>query len=49
MIIMLWVYLMSYSLLIGFELNASIRGAIHKKRLDNLNNMEKRYDKTDAR
>ena len=47
MILMLWIYLMSFALLIGFELNASIRGAIDKKRLDTLTNIEGRYDDSD--
>ncbi len=46
MILMLWIYLMSFALLIGFELNASIHGAIRRKRLNNFNEMEERYDET---
>ena len=44
--IMLWVYMISFALLIGFELNASIHGAMTHKRLDNLETLEKRYEKT---
>lgn len=46
MILMLWIYLMSFALLLGFELNTSIRGAIHKRRLENFKEMEQRYDET---
>lgn len=34
-IILIWIYLNAYALLIGFELNASIHGAIMKKKLAN--------------
>jgi membrane protein len=47
MILMLWIYLMSFALLIGFELNASVRGAIDKKRLDQLSDIDDRYDGSD--
>ncbi|MCH2235292.1 MAG: YihY/virulence factor BrkB family protein [Crocinitomicaceae bacterium] len=46
MILMLWIYLVSIALLLGFELNASIHGALAKKRLDNLKDIEDRYQKT---
>ncbi|MEX1001943.1 MAG: YihY/virulence factor BrkB family protein [Crocinitomicaceae bacterium] len=42
--LLLWIYMISFSLLIGFELNASIHGAIQKKRLDRLENLDKRYE-----
>lgn len=45
MMLLLWIYLNSFALLIGFELNASIHGAILNKRLDNLERIENRYDK----
>jgi membrane protein len=45
MILLFWIYLISYALLIGFELNASIHGAIHKKSLSRLQVLETRYDK----
>ncbi len=32
MIVLLWIYLNAYALLIGFELNASIHGAIMKQK-----------------
>lgn len=40
MMLMLWIYLISFVLLLGFELNASIHGAVQKKlrRLDDLKN-----------
>ncbi|UKN00138.1 YihY/virulence factor BrkB family protein [Paracrocinitomix mangrovi] len=44
--VMLYVYMISFALLIGFELNASIHGAIQQKKLNNLDALEKRYDKT---
>lgn len=44
--IMLWVYMISFALLIGFELNASIQGAMAKKRLADMDELEKRYEKT---
>ncbi|MEZ4923592.1 MAG: YihY/virulence factor BrkB family protein [Crocinitomicaceae bacterium] len=43
MMVLLWLYMMSFSILIGFELNASIHGAIQYKKLDNLEQLEKRY------
>lgn len=45
MIILLWIYINSLVLLIGFELNASIHGAIQKKKLNHLNEIEERYVK----
>jgi len=44
MILLLWIYFVSFSLLIGFELNASIHGAATKKSLDNLQIIEKRQE-----
>mgnify|MGYP000023229608 CR=1 FL=1 len=41
--LMLWIYLISFALLIGFELNASIHGALHNRKLDNYQDMEDRY------
>jgi membrane protein len=43
--LLLWIYLISYALLIGFELNASIHGALQKMRLSRLKELEERYDK----
>ncbi|MEO9533837.1 MAG: YihY/virulence factor BrkB family protein [Crocinitomicaceae bacterium] len=45
MILLFWIYLISYALLIGFELNASIHGAMHQKSLSRLQDLETRYDK----
>jgi len=45
MILLLWIYFVSVTLLIGFELNASIHGAMLKKRLDNLEKIEKSQEK----
>lgn len=45
MILLLWIYFVSISLLIGFELNASIHGALAKKRLDQLEDIETRQEK----
>jgi membrane protein len=42
-IVLLWIYLNAYALLIGFELNASIHGAIMKKKLQGLTDLEKQY------
>lgn len=44
MILLLWIYLISFVLLLGFELNASVHGAILKKRLDNLGKIQDRYE-----
>jgi membrane protein len=44
-ILLIWIYLISYSLLIGFELNASIHGAMAEKTLNKLEDLENRYDK----
>lgn len=44
MILVLWIYLNSFALLIGFELNASIHGVLRKKKLANLEEMKKRYE-----
>jgi membrane protein len=41
--LLLWIYMISFALLIGFELNASIHGAIEKKSLDQLERLEERY------
>lgn len=46
LILLLWIYLISYALLIGFELNASIDGAIQEKSLRQLEQLENRYVKT---
>ena len=43
MIVLLWIYLNAYALLIGFELNASIHGAIMKKKLQGIGDLEKQY------
>jgi membrane protein len=43
MVIMLWIYLNSYALLLGFELNASIHGAILNKKLHSYSDLEKQY------
>ena len=45
MILLLWIYFVSVSLLIGFELNASIHGALTKKRLNDLGKIEKSQEK----
>lgn len=45
MIQLLWIYLNTMALLIGFELNASIHGAVKAKRLDRLEEIEQRQDK----
>lgn len=44
MMLLLWIYLISFVLLLGFELNASIHGAVQKKHLDNLGEIEDRYE-----
>jgi membrane protein len=44
MMLLLWIYIISFVLLLGFELNASIHGALQKKQLDNLGNIQERYD-----
>ncbi len=44
MMLLLWIYLISFVLLLGFELNASIHGAVQKKRLNNLEHIEKQYE-----
>lgn len=43
MMLLLWIYLISFVLLLGFELNASIHGAVQRKQLDRLGDIEKRY------
>lgn len=45
MILLLWIYFVSVSLLVGFELNASIHGALAKKSLDQLGEIESRQEK----
>lgn len=45
MILLLWIYFVSISLLVGFELNASIHGALQKKKLDQLGDIEMRQEK----
>ena len=42
-IVLFWIYFNAYALLIGFELNASIHGAIMKKKLQGMNELEKQY------
>lgn len=44
--ILLWVYMISFALLIGFELNASIHGAMTKKKLRDMEELEQRYEKS---
>lgn len=44
MMLLLWIYLISLVLLLGFELNASIHGAVQKKQLNNLGEIEDRYE-----
>ncbi len=44
MMLLLWIYLISFVLLLGFELNASIHGALKKKQLDQLTKIQERYD-----
>lgn len=46
MMLLLWIYLISFVLLLGFELNASIHGALKKKQLDQLTAIEDRYEET---
>ena len=43
MIILLWIYLNAYALLIGFELNASIHGAMQKKKLEDLSALKNHH------
>jgi membrane protein len=43
MVIMLWIYFNAYALLLGFELNASIHGAIQNKKLNSYSDLEKQY------
>ncbi|MBI3134840.1 MAG: YihY/virulence factor BrkB family protein [Bacteroidetes bacterium] len=45
MILLLWIYFVSIALLVGFELNASIHGALLKKHLNQLGDIEKRQEK----
>jgi len=42
-VIMLWIYFNAYALLLGFELNASIHGAILNKNLQSYSDLEKQY------
>jgi len=44
MMLLLWIYIISFVLLLGFELNASIHGAVKKKQLDNLARIKGRYE-----
>ncbi len=44
MMLLLWIYLNSFALLIGFELNASIHGAILNKKLVHLEKIKNRYE-----
>jgi membrane protein len=44
--ILLWIYMISFALLIGFELNASIHGAMTRKKLNSLMELDERYDKS---
>lgn len=46
LMLLLWIYLISYSLIIGFELNASIHGAITNKSLRKLKDLENRYNES---
>ncbi len=39
-IVLIWIYLNAYALLIGFELNASIHGAMMKKKLDDFSKLQ---------
>jgi membrane protein len=41
--ILLWIYMISFALLIGFELNASIIGAMQQKSLGHLEKLDERY------
>ena len=45
MILLFWIYFVSFSLLLGFELNASIHGAVMKKRLNQLEEISERQEK----
>lgn len=45
MILLFWIYFVSFSLLLGFELNASIHGAMMKKRLNQLEEISERQEK----
>ena len=42
-IVLLWIYFNMFALLIGFELNASIHGAIMKKKLQGMGDLEKQH------
>lgn len=44
MMLLLWIYIISFVLLLGFELNASIHGAVQKKKLDDLERIRGRYE-----
>jgi membrane protein len=44
MILLIWIYMISFALLIGFELNASIHGALKQKTLDQLQDLENRTE-----
>ncbi|MDG1914477.1 MAG: YihY/virulence factor BrkB family protein [Crocinitomix sp.] len=44
MMLLLWIYIISFVLLLGFELNASIHCAVRKKRLDHLEHIEERNE-----
>jgi len=44
LMLLLWIYLISYSLIIGFELNASIHGAMTSKSLRKLKDLDNRYE-----
>lgn len=46
--LLIWIYMMSFALLIGFELNASIHSVLEQKKLNTLGDLEKRYDKKDS-
>lgn len=46
LVLLLWIYLISYALIIGFELNASIHGAIHEKKLRKLKELDNRSEKS---
>lgn len=44
--LLLWIYMISFALLIGFELNASIDGAMKQKKLNSLESLDERYDQS---
>lgn len=44
MMLLIWIYLISLVLLLGFELNASIHGVMKRKQLDQLEDIQERYE-----